>query len=224
MSTSSPKHPGYKKMKDTPWIIQGRQISDAGAKGILNNYNNVNVFDQATRDSLEARNNAIYQRAFNDMSKNYNDTMNSYAARNYNRFGSLNNTPAAYTTDEYQKDFQRQMNDASYDKAVNYENLINNELNRRYNTINMFQNMYGYGETPYQQDVANWNIENTNRDIAYKNAMVGYNNSFGTKLSNAATGAFLNTLFPQEGWINNAFSNFEKFGKGIGGIFGGNKV
>lgn len=221
MGDNAPQHPGYKKMKDTPWIKQGRRIASAGGSGILDNYNNVNVFDQGTRDSLEARNNAIYQRAFNDMNRNYNDIMNSYASRNYNRFGSLNNTPASYTTDEYNRDFQRQMNDLSYNKAMNYENLINNELNRRYKTLDMFGNMYGYGETPYKQDVSNWNIENTNRDIEYKNAMANYQNSFGTKLSNAATGAFLNTFFPQEGYINNAMSNFEKFGKGIGSIFGG---
>lgn len=211
MSSSSPKHPGYKKMKDTPWITQGRQIADAGGKGILSNYNNVNVFDQATKDSLEARNNAIYQRAFNDMSKNYNDIMNSYAARNYNRFGSLNNTPAAYTTDEYQKDFQRQMNDATYNKAVNYENLINNELNRRYNTLNMFQQLYGYGETPYQQDVANWNIENTNRDIAYKNAMVDYASN-RSLLGNIGTGAMTGA---------STGAMFGPWGALAGGIIGG---
>lgn len=221
MSKSTPQHPGYKKMKDTAWIKQGRKIADAGGRGILDNYNNVNVFDQATRDSLEARNNAVYQRAFNDMNRNYNDIMNSYAARNYNRFGSLSSTPSSEIIDNYNRDFQRQMNDASYNKAMNYENLINNELNRRYKTLDMFGNMYGYGETPYKQDVSNWNIENTNRDIDYKNAMANYQNSFGTKLSNAATGAFLNTFFPQEGYINNAMSNFEKFGKGIGAIFGG---
>ena len=211
MSSSSPKHPGYKKMKDTPWITQGRQIADAGGKGILDNYNSVNVFDQATKDSLEARNNAIYQRAFNDMSKNYNDMMNSYAARNYNRFGSLNNTPAAYTTDEYQKDFQRQMNDATYNKAVNYENLINNELNRRYNTLNMFQQLYGYGETPYQQDVANWNIENTNRDIAYKNAMVDYAGN-RSMLGNIGTGAMTGA---------STGAMFGPWGALAGGIIGG---
>lgn len=211
MSESSPKHPGYVKMKDTPWIKQGRQIADAGSKGILDNYNSVNVFDQATRDSLEARNNAIYQRAFNDMNKNYNDMMNSYAARNYNRFGSLNNTPAAYTTDEYQKDFQRQMNDATYNKAVNYENLINNELNRRYNTINMFQNMYGYGQTPYQQDVANWNIENTNRDIAYKNAMVDFQNNGWNQLTSNLIPTFGYTLGSTLG---------QNVGNGIGNLFG----
>ena len=191
MSKSTPQHEGYKKMKDTAWIKQGRKISDAGGKGILSNYNNVNVFDQGTRDSLEARNNAIYQRAFNDMNQNYNKIMNEYAARNYNRFGSLNNTPSSYVIDQYQKDFQRQMNDASYNKAVNYENLVNNELQRRYNTLNMFRDMYGYGQNVYNHDKMNWNVENTNRDIAYQNAMANYQSGggLGGALGGAISGA-----------------------------------
>lgn len=219
MSKSSPSHPGYKKMKDTPWITQGRQIADAGGKGILDNYNSVNVFDQATKDSLEARNNAIYQRAFNDMNQAYNDTMNQYAARNYNRFGSLNNTPSSYIVDEYQKDFQRQLNDAVYNRAVNYENLVNNELNRRYNTLNMFQDMYNYGKTPYQQDVNNWNIENTNRDIRYLNDLSNYKNSMSgisglsQSLGNGITGAFQGYMQTKNPWGAAA--------GGLGGLLGG---
>lgn len=211
----TPEHPGYVKMKDTPWIKQGRQIADVGGKGILNNYNNVNVFDQATKDSLEARNNAVYQRAFSDMNKNYNDMMNSYAARNYNRFGSLNNTPSSYVVDNYQKDFQRQMNDLSYNKAMNYENLINNELNRRYKTLGMFEDLYGYGQIPYEQDLKNWNIDNTNRDISYKNAMMNYQNSLGTQLGNIG----LATL----GELGTSFGSSlgKSLGSGAGNILGG---
>ena len=184
-------HPQYSKMKDTPWIKQGREIANIGGKGVLSNYGKVNVFDQDTIDSLNARNNAVYQRAFSDMDQNYNNIMNKYAARNYNRFGSLNNTPAAYTTDQYQKDFQRQMNDLSYNKAVNYENLINNELQRRYNTLNMFANMYQYGKTPYEQDKMNWNVENTNKDMAFNNALISGNNNsnlFGNIVGGAVQG------------------------------------
>lgn len=195
------QHPGYKKMKDTPWITQGREIADKGGRGILDNYNSVNVFDDATRQSLENYNNSIYQRAFNDMSRNYNDIMNAYAARNYGRFGSLNNTPSTRAIDDYQRQFQRQLNDATYNKAINYENLINNELQRRYNTLNLFSQMYNYGQTPYQQDLKNWNVENTNRDIAYQNQLInsgsnifggtnsGNNISFSKVLGGGLTGA-----------------------------------
>ena len=183
----APSHPGYVKMEDTPWITQGREIADVGGKGILENYNKVNVFSPETQKSLEARNNAIYKRAFDNMEKAYTDTMNKYSAANYGQFGTLNATPAAYRTDQYRKDFQRQMDDLAYNQAVNYDTLMDNELQRRYNTLDMFGNLYNYGQIPYQQDVRNWNIENTNRDIAYQNMLI--NNSGGSKFSNALSGA-----------------------------------
>ena len=165
------ERPQYEKFKDTPWITQGREIADIGGKGILENYSKVNVFDEPTQASLEARNNAIYNRAFEDASRMYKDTMNKYNAANYNQFGTLNATAPAYRTDEYQRQFQRQLNDLAYNKAVNYENLINNELQRRYNTLDMFHNLYQYGVTPHNVDLANWNVRNTNKDVQYANAL-----------------------------------------------------
>lgn len=176
---STPQHPGYEEMKDTPWITQGRKIADIGGKGVLENYNKVNVFDEPTQASLEARNNAIYKRAFDNMEKAYTDTMNKYNAKNYNQFGTLNSTPSAYITDNYQRDFQRQMDDLAYNQAVNYDNLMDNELQRRYNTLNMFNSLYNYGATPYEQDLMNWDIRNKNRDISYNNAIAQQKNNTG---------------------------------------------
>ena len=208
MSKSKPKHPGYVKMKDTPWIKQSKQIGKAGGKGLLENYNNVNVFDQATKDSLEARNNAVYQRAFSDMNQNYNDIMNKYNARNYNRFGTLNSTPSSYATDNYQKDFQRQMDDLSYNKEVNYENLINNELTRRYNTLDLYNNMYNLGLYGYNHDKMNWNVDNTNRDIEYQNAVAN------SKSRNGLMGAI-------SGGLSGAGQGYAMTGNPWGALAGG---
>ena len=206
----TPQHPGYEEMKDTPWIKQGRQIADIGGKGVLENYNKVNVFDEPTQASLEARNNTIYKRAFDNMEKAYTDTMNKYNAKNYNQFGTLNSTPSAYITDNYQRDFQRQMDDLAYNQAVNYDNLMDKELQRRYNTLDMFGNMYGYGQIPYQQDLKNWNIRNTNRDIAYNNAKAEAENSFG----------FNNILGGIKGGLEGAASGFLSTGNPWGALGG----
>lgn len=175
----------YEKFKDTPWITQGREIADIGGKGILDNYNKVNVFDEGTQASLDVMNNAIYQRAFDDMERNYTDIMNKYNAKNYNQFGTLNATAPSYVTDQYRRDFQREMDDLAYNKAVNYENLINNELQRRYNTLDMYHNLYQYGVAPHNVDIANWNTTNTNKSLAQ-----AYSNfaDSGNKLGNIATG------------------------------------
>ena len=183
--------PQYEEFEDTPWITQGRKIADIGGQGVLENYNKVNVFDEPTQASLEARNNATYQRAFGDMERAYKDTMNKYNAANYNQFGTLNATAPAYRTDEYQRQFQRQLDDLAYNKAVNYENLINNELKRRYNTLDMFNNLYQYGVTPHNVDLLNWNTRNTNKDIQYANALTNQmqgGGGFGEAIQGAAQG------------------------------------
>lgn len=187
---STPQHPGYEEMKDTPWITQGRDIADKGGRGILENYNKVNVFDDATKRSLEARNNAVYKRAFDNMERQYANMMNKYNAANYNQFGTLNATPAAYRTDMANLAAQRQMDDLAYNQAMNYENLINNELKRRYDTLNLMGNMYGYGSIPYQQDVANWETRKKNADIAYENAKARHA-GLGSLLGTAAGTAMM---------------------------------
>ena len=186
---STPQHSMYEEMKDTPWITQARQIADIGGQGVLNNYNRVNVFDEDT----------------------LNSTMNKYNANNYNKFGTLNATPASYITDQYNRDYQRQMDDLAYNKAVNYDTLMDNELSRRYNTLNMFGNMYGYGATPYQQDLMNWNTRNTNKDLAYNNALNAYMNRSGG-LSGALNGAVAGA---------GAGSAFGPWGALAGGVIGG---
>ena len=191
MGKNSPQHAHYEEMADTPWITQGRDIASAGGKGILDNYNKVNVFSPETLASLEARNNATYKRAFDEIERNYTNTMNKYNAANYNQFGTLNATAPSYTTSQYKRDVLQNMNDLAYNKAMNYDTLMDNELNRRYNTLNMYNTMYQYGNTPYNLDVMNWNTRNTNKDIDYNNALARANNgfSFSKALSGAGSGA-----------------------------------
>lgn len=198
----TPQHEPYEEMKDTPWITQGRDIADKGGKGILDNYNKVNVFDDATNRSLDARNNQTYKRAFDDMERAYTNTMNKYNAANYNQFGTLNATPASYRTDMYNLGAQRQLDDLAYNQAMNYDVLRDKELARRYNTLNMFGNMYQYGNTPYQQDIMNWNTRNTNKDIAYQNALVANQNGggLGGALSGALQGGVNGFLMTGNPW------------------------
>lgn len=208
MGKNKPQHAHYEEMQDTPWITQGRQMADIGGRGILDNYNDVNVFSPETQASLEARNNETYKRAFDDMSRNYTNIMNKYNAANYNQFGTLNATAPSYIVDQYRRDMQRQMNDMSYNKAANYDELMDNELNRRYNTLDMYNTMYGYGQTPYQLDIMNWNTRNTNKDVDYNNALANQSNGF--KWNKALGGA-----------AKGALSGFAMTGNPFGAIAGG---
>jgi hypothetical protein len=66
------------------------------------------------------------------------------------------------------------MANLAYDKAINYENLVNQELQRRYNTLGMYQTLYNMGQIPHQLDLANWDIRNRNRDIDFDDRQRAY--------------------------------------------------
>lgn len=207
------KVPMYKEMEDTPWISQGREIASAGGRGVLDNYQKVNVFEEPTRQSLKSRVDDMYSRSLSDFDRNYRDTMQQYANKNYNQFGTLNATPAAYRTDLYNLQEQRKLADLAYNKAQTYDQVINNELQRRYNTLNMFNNMYQYGNVPYQQDIQNWNVRNQNLDRKYYN-----------DLANAQSGGLFNWGGAGSGALSGASTGAMiggPWGAAIGGVAGG---
>lgn len=171
----APSRPEYEQMQDTPYITNLRDLSQRGYEGYKDNYDKVNVFSPETQRSLDDYTNAVYQRAEGDFDRQYRDTMKRMANRNYGQFGTLNATPALYRTDMENLSQQRKLADMTYNKALYRESLVDNELRRRYNTLNMFNEMLEKGQTPYEQDLKNWQIRNQNKDIQFENAIARYN-------------------------------------------------
>lgn len=186
-----PQKQMYEEMKDTPYITNLRDLSQKGYEGYEKNYNRVNVFSPETQRSLDDYTNDVYRRANSEFDKNYRETMQKYANANYGQFGTSNATPALYRTDMENMYQQRKLADMAYNKALYRENLVNNELARRYNTLNMFNSMLEKGQTPYQLDLANWNIRNTNKDRQFQNEEIKANAGGGAKgaLGGALSGA-----------------------------------
>lgn len=170
-----PKHEEYEELKDTPYITSLRDLSQRGYEGYRDNYNKVNVFSPETQRSLDDYTNAVYQRAEGDFDRQYRDTMKRMANRNYGQFGTLNATPALYRTDMENLAQQRKLADMAYNKALYRESLVDNELRRRYNTLDMYNQMLEKGQTPYQLDLKNWEIRNKNKDVRFGNAEIDAN-------------------------------------------------
>ena len=195
-----PQKQMYEEMKDTPYITNLRDISQKGYEGFDKNYGKVNVFDQDTQRSLNALVNNYYKRAEGDFERQYRDTMNRYQNANYGQFGTLNATPALYRTDMQNLTQQRKLADLEYNKAKYYDTLVNSELQRRYNTLNMFNQMLGKGQVPYEHDVRNWNIRNMNKDRMFENEEINANAGGGLlgsvkgALSGAITGGITGGL------------------------------
>lgn len=181
MGDKIPHHEEYEELKDTPYITSLRDLSQRGYEGYRDNYNKVNVFSPETQRSLDDYTNAVYQRAEGDFDRQYRDTMKRMANRNYGQFGTLNATPALYRTDMANLEQQRKLADMSYNKALYRESLVDNELRRRYNTLNMYNEMLEKGKTPYELDLKNWEIRNKNKDVRFGNAEIDANAGGGFK-------------------------------------------
>lgn len=179
---SKPKRPLYEEQQDTDWITRNRQLNEKTYKNVNDNLDRVNVFDDATKQSLQNYADSIYNRALSDFDRSYTQTMNKTLARDYNRFGTTGASTSLLNRDNYNLQQQRKLADLAYDKALYNEDLINNELQRRYNTLNTNYNYFtNSGKTIQDFDNANWQIRNMNKDVQYLNDIQDYNNSFEHK-------------------------------------------
>lgn len=161
--------PMLTKFEDTPYITQARQMSQLGGEKMMGLHDKLNVFSEPTQQSLQARVNDMYRKAELDYGRQYRQAANKMNQANYRRFGTLNATPAAYASNLQELRNQEHLADMAYQKAKAYDQAINNELQRRYNTFNMYKSLYGLGETPLNIDLRNWEIEHQNQDRQYAN-------------------------------------------------------
>lgn len=178
-SKSKPKVPMYQTMKDTPWITRNRDLNTNAYDNLSRDLNNVNVFDDATKQQLNAYNDSIYNRAVSDFDRDYAQTMNKYMARDYNRFGTTGASSSLLTRDNYNLAKQRKLADMEYNRAINYEDMLDRELNRRYNWLNANNQLFNTtGKITQENDLRNWAIQQQNIDRQYANDIQDYNNSF----------------------------------------------
>ena len=182
---SKPKLPMYQEMKDTPWISRNRELNTTTYNNLNRDLNNVNVFDDAIKQQLNAYNDSIYNRSVKDFDTDYANSMGKTLARDYNRFGTTGATTSLLSRDLANRTAQRKLADMEYNRAINYENMIDKELQRRYNWLDTNYNMFtNSGNTTENHDIANWKLRNQNLDRQYSNDVADYNskNAIGKTL------------------------------------------
>lgn len=173
-----PSLPMYQMQEDTPWITRNRELNTTAYNNLNRNLNSVNVFDDATRQQLNAYNDSIYNRAVSDFDRDYTQTMNKYLSRDYNRFGTTGGTSSLLNRDNYNLIKQRELADMEYNRAKSYEDMVNQELQRRYNYLTLNNQLFNTsGGITQAQDDKNYQTLLTNQDRAYKNDVQDYNNS-----------------------------------------------
>ena len=194
---SKPKVPTYQTMKDTPWITRNRDLNTDAYDNLSRDLNNVNVFDDATKQQLNSVVDDWYNRSVSDFDRAYNNTMRRTLARDYNRFGTTGASNSLLSRDYNNLMSQRALADLASNRSDRYDQLINNELNRRYKWLDTNYNYFtNSGKITQENDLRNWLIQQQNRDRQYMNDIQDYNNSFGHQLGKVGTaiGAGIGTM------------------------------
>lgn len=189
---NKPKRQEYEQMADTPYITQARDLENIGYQGLKDNVGNVNLFDDATKRSLQNVVDNYSNYANDQLNQNYRKQVADLNNQNYGRFGTTNATGALYNSDMLGQQFNNLASANAYNASNMYQNLFNSELRNRYDTLDEYQNLYDKeGQKAYDQDLANYKIRNENKDIQYQNAMQNYNskNSLMRGIGNTLGGA-----------------------------------
>lgn len=187
------KPPVYEQMADTDYISGLR-----GDLGTYRNYfntalGNINVNDPEIQNQFKQVANDYTQAQWNDLNRAYNQQANQLAQRNYNRFGGLANSNSIITNDALNRQYNDLATRVAASTASQYNQLMNDEFNRRYNLATLYGATYtGAGDTLQSNDIANWKIRNQNIDAKY--AADVQNAQRGNWFTNALSGFTGNLL------------------------------
>lgn len=189
----APKRPQYEQWAGNNYTTQAGELVNT-MYGLLNdNVGSVNVFTPEQQSYYEGLAGQYTQSQWNDLNRGYTNAINQMNQRNYNRFGTTGSTGSLYDTQSLQKTYNDLASRIASNTASMYNDLINQDYNRRMNTLNYYNNLYNQaGQVINAMDIANWQIRNKNKENTYLDDVDVWNNK-GTipgLLGNTIMGAF----------------------------------
>lgn len=202
--------PMYEQFQDTPWITHNREMENT-AYGTLNNaLDNLYNFNE---NQYQAIADAYTGAQWKDLNRGYLQAMNQQAANERNRLGTSGASSSLYNTNTLQNSYNDLAGRLASNTASQYNNLINQEWNRRLQNLNLYNNLWrNAGTTAHNIDLANWDIRNQNKDRQWANDVDEHNNTGWNAIANVLQGSV-------EG--AQAGSSFGPWGAAIGGVVGG---
>lgn len=166
MGKNPPELQPYSYYGDTEFGKNSLNLGRTGYNGLANNVDKVNTIDPQTQADINSRINNIGNRARSDFNIDYNDNMAKTLANQYGRMGTMGATANLYRNDMNNRTAQRALADFNYNQAQAYQSNVDRELQRRYNAINMYKQLFGMGNDVASQD---YRMSLTNQDRAYQN-------------------------------------------------------
>lgn len=180
--------PLYDEFKDTPYITQSRDLQNQAYGYTTNLLDNFNSF--INPEQYQAVADAYTQAQWNDLNRNYQQAVNQNAARERNRLGTYGASSSLYNTNTMQNYYNDLASRVAAQTASQYNNLINNEYNRRLKTLSTNYDLWNNtGNINYTHDKNNWQIRNENKDRQWANDVDAKNNNFWNTFARMNKGA-----------------------------------
>lgn len=184
------ERPMYEELSDTPWITRNRELNDYSYNNMLNALNNLNRFADSDLNQYQTVADQYTQSMWNDLNRGYQQAVNNNIAREQNRLGTTGASSSLYNTNTLQNNYNDQAARLASQTASQYQNLINNEYNRRLSNTNLYNNLFNTsGNITQSNDIANWQIRNTNKDRQWLNDVDENNNTGWNWFANVNQGA-----------------------------------
>lgn len=184
------ERPMYEELADTPWITRNRELNESSYNNMLNALNNLNRFTDRDLNQYQTIADQYTQSMWNDLNRGYQQAVNNNIAREQNRLGTTGASSGLYNTNTLQNNYNDQAARLASQTAAQYQNLINNEYNRRLSNTNLYNSLFNNsGNITQSNDIANWQIRNTNKDRQWLNDVDKNNNTGWNLVSNIAQGA-----------------------------------
>ena len=184
------ERPMYEELADTPWITRNRELNDYSYNNMLNALDNLNRFTDRDLNQYQTVADQYTQSMWNDLNRGYQQAVNNNIAREQNRLGTTGASSGLYNTNTLQNNYNDQAARLASQTASQYQNLINNEYNRRLSNTNLYNSLFNTsGNITQSNDIANWQIRNTNKDRQWLNDVDKNNNTGWNWFANVNKGA-----------------------------------
>lgn len=184
------ERPMYEELADTPWITRNRELNDYSYNNMLNALDNLNRFTDSDLNQYQTVADQYTQSMWNDLNRGYQQAVNDNIAREQNRLGTTGASSSLYNTNTLQNNYNDQAARLASQTASQYQNLINNEYNRRLSNTNLYNSLFNTsGNITQSNDIANWQIRNTNKDRQWLNDVDENNNTGWNWFANVNKGA-----------------------------------
>lgn len=165
-----------------------KQIYDYAQNSFLENLPKINVFSEDTQKDLQNQLNAYTQKGLQTINDLYTPMLNDMKNDIASRFGNFDNSIFMNDLKEIESSRADAMNSLTQDILAKQDDIINEELNRRYNYLDLLNNVQNQtvgNVLSYLQQAAS----NSNSGNAYNNNQSSYSsgNSLGDYAKLAAS-------------------------------------